>query len=292
MPSDLRPYVGAHIVDGKSLSLDIQREVAEGVSALNERGVEVRLAVVIAGDDPASHVYVRNKERACERCGILSTRIDMPSTSNLEEMIEVVEQLNSDPSIHGILVQSPAPDGVNELAIASSILPQKDVDGFHPINLGRLVQGDSMGLLPCTPSGVMRMLDSSDVRLEGSRAVVLGRSRIVGMPMALMLAQKGSDATVTIVHSRTSEIESICSEADILVAAVGSAHMVGPQWVKPGAFVVDVGISRIEGGLAGDVAPEVSEIAGWVTPVPGGVGPMTIAMLMKNTLSATEMQTT
>ncbi|HIG33608.1 MAG TPA: bifunctional 5,10-methylenetetrahydrofolate dehydrogenase/5,10-methenyltetrahydrofolate cyclohydrolase [Candidatus Poseidoniales archaeon] len=284
--------MGAHIVDGKSLSLDIQREVAEGVSALNERGVEVRLAVVIAGDDPASHVYVRNKERACERCGILSTRIDMPSTSNLEEMIEVVEQLNSDPSIHGILVQSPAPDGVNELAIASSILPQKDVDGFHPINLGRLVQGDSMGLLPCTPSGVMRMLDSSDVRLEGSRAVVLGRSRIVGMPMALMLAQKGSDATVTIVHSRTSEIESICSEADILVAAVGSAHMVGPQWVKPGAFVVDVGISRIEGGLAGDVAPEVSEIAGWVTPVPGGVGPMTIAMLMKNTLSATEMQTT
>jgi methylenetetrahydrofolate dehydrogenase (NADP+)/methenyltetrahydrofolate cyclohydrolase len=284
--------VGAHIVDGKSLSLDIQREVAEGVSALNERGVEVRLAVVIAGDDPASHVYVRNKERACERCGILSTRIDMPSTSNLEEMIEVVEQLNSDPSIHGILVQSPAPDGVNELTIASSILPQKDVDGFHPINLGRLVQGDSMGLLPCTPSGVMRMLDSSDVRLEGSRAVVLGRSRIVGMPMALMLAQKGSDATVTIVHSRTSEIESICSEADILVAAVGSAHMVGPQWVKPGAFVVDVGISRIEGGLAGDVAPEVSEIAGWVTPVPGGVGPMTIAMLMKNTLSATEMQTT
>lgn len=149
-----------------------------------------------------------------------------------------------------------------------------------------------MGLLPCTPSGVMRMLDSSDVRLEGSRAVVLGRSRIVGMPMALMLAQKGSDATVTIVHSRTSEIESICSEADILVAAVGSAHMVGPQWVKPGAFVVDVGISRIGGSLAGDVAPEVSEIAGWVTPVPGGVGPMTIAMLMKNTLSATEMQTT
>jgi len=292
MPSDLRPNMSAQIVDGKSLSLDIQREVAEGVSSLNERGVAPRLAVVIAGDDPASHVYVRNKERACERCGILSTRIDMPSTSNLEEMIGVVEQLNSDPSIHGILVQSPAPDGVNELAIASSILPQKDVDGFHPINLGRLVQGDSMGLLPCTPSGVMRMLDSSDVRLEGSRAVVLGRSRIVGMPMALMLAQKGSDATVTIVHSRTSEIESICSEADILVAAVGSAHMVGPQWVKPGAFVVDVGISRIGGGLAGDVAPEVSEIAGWVTPVPGGVGPMTIAMLMKNTLSATEMQTT
>jgi len=284
--------VSARIVDGKSLSLEIQQEVAEGVAALNVRGVQPHLAVVIAGDDSASHVYVRNKERACQRCGILSTKIELPASSNLMEILEVVERLNSDPSIHGILVQSPAPDGVDELAVASSILPQKDVDGFHPINLGRLVQGDSRGLLPCTPSGVMRMLDSSDVRLEGSRAVVLGRSRIVGMPMALMLAQKGSDATVTIVHSRTSEIESICSEADILVAAVGSAHMVGPQWVKPGAFVVDVGISRIGGGLAGDVAPEVSEIAGWVTPVPGGVGPMTIAMLMKNTLSAAEMQTT
>jgi methylenetetrahydrofolate dehydrogenase (NADP+)/methenyltetrahydrofolate cyclohydrolase len=288
----LRPCVSARIVDGKSLSLEIQQEVAEGVAALNVRGVQPHLAVVIAGDDSASHVYIRNKERACKRCGILSTKIELPASSNLMEILEVVERLNSDPSIHGILVQSPAPDGVDELAVASSILPQKDVDGFHPINLGRHVQGDSRGLLPCTPSGVMRMLDSSDVRLEGSRAVVLGRSRIVGMPMALMLAQKGSDATVTIVHSRTSEIESICSEADILVAAVGSAHMVGPQWVKPGAFVVDVGISRIGGGLAGDVAPEVSEIAGWVTPVPGGVGPMTIAMLMKNTLSATEMQTT
>ena len=258
---------------------------------MNDRGVAPRLAGGIAGDDPASHVYVRNKERACERCGILSTRIDMPSTSNLEEMIGVVEQLNSDPSIHGILVQSPAPDGVDELAIASSILPQKDVDGFHPVNLGRLVQGETQGLLPCTPSGVMYILESSDVRLEGSRAVIIGRSRIVGMPMALMLAQRGSDATVTIAHSRTKEIESVCSEADILVAAVGSAHMLGPQWVKPGAFVIDVGISRVEGGLAGDVAPEVSEIAGWMTPVPGGVGPMTIAMLMKNTLKAAESQT-
>jgi len=282
--------VGAHIVDGKSLSLDIQREVAIEVSALKERGVEPQLAVVIAGDDPASHVYVRNKERACERCGILSTRVDMPATSTLEEIVEVVELLNSDPSIHGILVQSPAPDGVDELAIASSILPQKDVDGFHPVNLGRLVQGESGGLLPCTPSGVIRILEASGVEIEGSRAVVLGRSRIVGMPMALMLAQKGSDATVTIAHSRTAEIESICSEADILVAAVGSAHMVEGHWVKPGAFVVDVGISRVEGRLAGDVSPEVSDIAGWLTPVPGGVGPMTIAMLMRNTLRAVEWQ--
>jgi methylenetetrahydrofolate dehydrogenase (NADP+)/methenyltetrahydrofolate cyclohydrolase len=282
--------VGAHIVDGRALSLEIQQEVAKGVSELNERGLGVSLAVVIVGEDPASHVYVRNKERACERCGILSTRIDMPATSNLREIIEVVERLNSDPSIHGILVQSPTPDGVDELAIASSILPQKDVDGFHPVNLGRLVQGDSVGLLPCTPSGVMRILEASDVKLEGSRAVVVGRSRIVGMPMALMLAQRGSDATVTIAHSRSGGIEEICREADILVAAVGSAHIVGPQWVKPGAFVVDVGISRVEGGLAGDVSPEVSEIAGWLTPVPGGVGPMTIAMLMSNTLAAAGIQ--
>ena len=290
MYSDLRPDVGAHIVDGKSLSLDIQRDVANEVSELKERGVEPHLAVVIAGDDPASQVYVRNKERACERCGIQSTRVDLPTTSTLEEIVEVVERLNSDPSIHGILVQSPAPNGIDELAIASSILPQKDVDGFHPTNLGRLVQGDSGGLLPCTPSGVMSMLEASGFRIEGSRAVVLGRSRIVGMPMALMLAQKGSDATVTIAHSRTAEIESVCREADILVAAVGSPHMVGEKWVKPGAFVIDVGISRIEGRLAGDVSPGASEVAGWLTPVPGGVGPMTIAMLMRNTLIAAKQQ--
>ena len=290
MPSDFRSNVSARIVDGKALGLEIQEEVSLGVSSLRERGIEPHLAVVIAGDDPASQVYVRNKERACERCGIISTRVDMPGSSTLEEIAEVVERLNSDSSIHGILVQSPAPEGVDELAIAAAINPLKDVDGFHPVNLGRLVQGDLGGLLPCTPSGVMRMLESSGVELEGSKAVVLGRSRIVGMPMALMLAQKGSDATVTIAHSRTSEIESLCSGADILVAAVGSAHMVDPDWVKPGAFVVDVGISRVEGGLAGDVSPDVAEIAGWLTPVPGGVGPMTIAMLMRNTLIAAESQ--
>ena len=290
MPSDFRSNVSARIVDGKALGLEIQEEVSLGVSSLRERGIEPHLAVVIAGDDPASQVYVRNKERACERCGIISTRVDMPGSSTLEEIAEVVERLNSDSSIHGILVQSPAPEGVDELAIAAAINPLKDVDGFHPVNLGRLVQGDLGGLLPCTPSGVMRMLESSGVELGGSKAVVLGRSRIVGMPMALMLAQKGSDATVTIAHSRTSEIESLCSGADILVAAVGSAHMVGPDWVKPGAFVIDVGISRVEGGLAGDVSPDVAEIAGWLTPVPGGVGPMTIAMLMRNTLIAAESQ--
>ena len=234
---------------------------------------------------------MRNKQRACDRCGILSTRVDMPSTSTLGEIIEVIEKLNSDSNIHGILVQSPAPDGVDELAIASSILPHKDVDGFHPVNLGRLVQGETGGLLPCTPSGVMRILQASSAKIEGSKAVVLGRSRIVGMPMALMLAQKGGDATVTITHSKTAEIDSICREADILVAAVGSPNMVEKDWVKPGAFVIDVGISRVEGKLAGDVSPEVSEVAGWLTPVPGGVGPMTIAMLMSNTVKAADFQT-
>lgn len=282
--------MGARVVDGRVLGLHIQEEVALGVASLKERGVKPHLAVVIAGDDPASHVYVRNKELACERCGIMSTRIDVPANCRLEDILEVVEDLNADSGIHGILVQSPAPEGVDELIIASSILPQKDVDGFHPANLGRLVQGDSGGLMPCTPSGVMRILDSSDVEISGSRAVVLGRSRIVGMPMALMLSKRGCDATVTIAHSRTSGVESLCREADILVAAVGSPHMVQPHWVKPGAFVVDVGISRVNGGLAGDVSPEVSEVAGWLTPVPGGVGPMTIAMLMENTLKAAESQ--
>ena len=284
--------MSAKVVSGKTLSMEIFQKVEEGVKEIKQRGVNPHLAVVIAGDDPASHVYVRNKEKACQRCGIISSRFNLPSDSNLEDFLGVIERLNADNDVHGILVQSPAPEGVNELIIASSILPKKDVDGFHPENLGRLVQGRSGGLLPCTPSGVMRILERNDVRLEGAKAVVIGRSRIVGMPLALMLAQRGSDATVTLAHSRTNEIELICRDADVLVAAVGSAHIVGPQWIKPGAFVIDVGISRVNGKLEGDVSPEVSEIAGWITPVPGGVGPMTIAMLMENTLKAAEWQIT
>tara|TARA_B100000686_G_scaffold351086_1_gene448851 strand:- start:3536 stop:4417 length:882 start_codon:yes stop_codon:yes gene_type:complete len=284
-----RRTVSAIVVDGAAIGQSILEEVSQRVSSLHEKGVETHLTVVIAGEDPASRVYVRNKERACRDCGILSTRIDLPDTANLSEILEVVEKLNADESVHGILVQSPAPDGVDELRIASSILPEKDVDGFHPMNLGRLVQGDSGGLLPCTPSGVMRMLEHVGTRLAGSKAVVLGRSRIVGMPMALMLAQRGVDSTVTITHSKSEGIGGICREADILVAAVGIPNIVEPGWIKPGAFVIDVGISRVEGGgLAGDVSAEASEIAGWITPVPGGVGPMTIAMLMSNTVRAAE----
>jgi methylenetetrahydrofolate dehydrogenase (NADP+)/methenyltetrahydrofolate cyclohydrolase len=281
--------MSAVIVDGKALALSLEKGLRKRVAALEERGVVPHLAVVIAGDDPASHVYVRNKQRACERCGILSTRIDLPSRTTLEGILEVVAELNDDSSVHGILVQSPAPEGVDELAIASAISSKKDVDGFHPNNLGKLVQGDASGLLPCTPSGVLMMLEDSGTGLSGAKAVVLGRSRIVGMPMALMLAQRGVDATVTIAHSRTEDTAALCREADIVVAAIGRPHTVKADWIKPGAFVVDVGISRADdGGLAGDVDPRVSEVAGWLTPVPGGVGPMTIAMLMANTVSAAE----
>jgi len=281
--------MSAVIVDGKALALSLEGGLRERVSALEEKGVIPHLAVVIAGDDPASHVYVRNKQRSCERCGILSTRIDLPSSATLKDILGVVADLNADASVHGILVQSPAPKGVDELVIASAILSSKDVDGFHPANLGKLVQGDASGLLPCTPSGVLMMLKESGARLSGAKAVVLGRSRIVGMPMALMLAQRGVDATVTIAHSRTKDAAVLCRDADIVVAAIGRPHTVKADWIKPGAFVVDVGISRAEGGgLAGDVDPEVGDVAGWMTPVPGGVGPMTIAMLMANTVSAAE----
>jgi len=281
--------MGAVVVDGKELALGLEEGFRQRVDALRESGVVPHLAVVIAGDDPASHVYVRNKQRACERCGILSTRIDLPSNATQKSVLEVVDDLNSDSSLHGILVQSPTPEGVDELAIASAISPDKDVDGFHPANLGRLVQGDASGLLPCTPSGVLMMLEQSGAKLSGAKAVVLGRSRIVGMPMALMLAQRGVDATVTITHSRTEDAPALCREADIVVAAIGRPHTVKADWIKPGAFVADVGISRTaDGAIAGDVDPGVSEVAGWLTPVPGGVGPMTIAMLMGNTVRAAE----
>ena len=281
--------MGAVVVDGKALALGLEEGLRERVEALKQNEIVPHLAVVIAGDDPASHVYVRNKQRACERCGILSTRIDLPSNATQESVLEVVANLNSDSSVHGILVQSPAPEGVDELVIASAISPDKDVDGFHPANLGRLVQGDASGLLPCTPSGVLMMLEQSGARLSGAKAVVLGRSRIIGMPMALMLAQRGVDATVTIVHSRTEDAPALCREADIVVAAIGRPHTVKADWIMSGAFVADVGISRTgDGGIAGDVDPGVSEVAGWLTPVPGGVGPMTIAMLMRNTVRAAE----
>ena len=288
--------MSAVILDGKALGLRIEEHLAESVAALKNSGIEPHLAVVLAGDDPASHVYVRNKQRACERCGIKSTRIDLPNDVSQEQLMRVVANLNSDESVHGILVQSPTPDGTDELAITETIDPSKDVDGFHPTNLGRLVMGLTDGLLPCTPAGVIQIIEDANIDLTGKKAVVIGRSRIVGMPLALLLAQKGIDATVTIAHSRTEDIGEICRTADLVVAAIGRAETIQADWIKPGATVIDVGINRVvdesrDSGsrLAGDVDPAVSEVAGYMTPVPGGVGPMTISMLMSNTVRAAEM---
>ena len=288
--------MSAVILDGKALGLRIEAHLAERVAALKNSGIDPHLAVVLAGDDPASHVYVRNKQRACERCGIKSTRIDLPNDVSQEQLMRVVANLNSDESVHGILVQSPTPDGTDELAITETIDPSKDVDGFHPTNLGRLVMGQTDGLLPCTPAGVIQIIEDANINLIGKKAVVIGRSRIVGMPLALLLAQKGVDATVTIAHSRTEDIGEICRTADLVVAAIGRAETIQADWIKPGATVIDVGINRVvdesrDSGsrLAGDVDPAVSEVAGYMTPVPGGVGPMTISMLMSNTVRAAEM---
>lgn len=289
--------MGAHIIDGKVCAASIEASLKPRVDRLISKGFPPHLAVIIVGDDPASHVYVRAKERACERLGIKSTKVLLPADIDFEQVVDQVIQLNNNPSIHGILVQSPLPEGMDEVAITDLISPVKDVDGFHSSNLGKLVQGDSSGLLPCTPAGVMVMLEWANVSLSGKRAVVIGRSRIVGMPQALLLTQKGADATVTIVHSRTQNPEEICREADILIAAVGVPEMVTSSWIKSGAVVIDVGVNRVEDNskekgyrLAGDVHPEVSEIASAISPVPGGVGPMTIAMLMSNTVRAAELQ--
>ena len=260
--------MSAVILDGKALGLRIEEHLAERVAALKNSGIEPHLAVVLAGDDPASQVYVRNKQRACERCGIKSTRIDLPNDVSQEQLMRVVANLNSDESVHGILVQSPTPDGTDELAITETIDSSKDVDGFHPTNLGRLVMGQTDGLLPCTPAGVIQIIEDANIDLTGKKAVVIGRSRIVGMPLALLLAQKGIDATVTIAHSRTEDIGEICRTADLVVAAIGRAETIQADWIKPGATVIDVGINRVvdesrDSGsrLAGDVDPAVSEVA-------------------------------
>ena len=285
----------AQRLDGRACATEVEAELLERVSALKAEGVEPHLAVIIVGDDPASHVYVNSKVKTCGRLGIRSTHIALPSSTEEATLEHHIRDLNQREDVHGILVQSPLPPHMDEEALTDLIAPHKDVDGFHPQNLGRLVQGRTDGMLPCTPSGVMRMLRWANIDLEGKRAVVLGRSRIVGMPAALLLAARGADATVTVAHSRTQELEAVCKEADVLVAAVGRPDMVKADWVKPGAIVVDVGINRVDDNtrergwrLAGDVDPSVANVASWLSPVPGGVGPMTIAMLMENTVRAAE----
>lgn len=287
-----RSLVVASIIDGKRLGAEIEEELKSRVSRMVSSSRAPHLVVVIVGDDPASHVYVRNKERACKRIGIRSTRYDLPGDSAQDDLVSLIQKLNDNQDVDGILVQSPLPSSFDEIGITEMIRPDKDVDGFHPINLGRIVTGKTDGMLPCTPSGIMRMLESTGESLAGKKALVIGRSRIVGMPAALLLAQRGIDATVTIAHSRSKDLELLCRDSDVLIAAVGRPGMVPREWVKDGAIVVDVGINRVEseGGskLIGDVEEGASEYAKWITPVPGGVGPMTISMLMTNTVRAAE----
>ncbi|MGH8913473.1 MAG: bifunctional methylenetetrahydrofolate dehydrogenase/methenyltetrahydrofolate cyclohydrolase FolD [Acidimicrobiia bacterium] len=275
--------MSARILDGKAVAGKVKAEVAEAVRALP---YPPGLATVLVGDDPASHTYVGGKRRDAEEVGIRSAHHELPASVAQAEIGEVIAALNEDPEIDGILVQLPLPDGIDPERVVSSIDPAKDVDGLHPHNLGLLVL-DRPGLRPCTPSGIMRILEEHDVEISGKTAVVIGRSFLVGRPLALMLAGKGVDATVTMAHSRTSGLAEVSRGADILVAAAGVPGLVTADFVKPGAAVIDVGITRTDLGLTGDVAFEaVREVAGWITPVPGGVGPMTRAMLLLNTLQA------
>ena len=281
----------AKIIDGKQLAADIRAEVAEGVAEFTAAGGPTPcLAAVLVGENPASQVYVRNKQRSCEKAGIDSRLVRLPAETSEADLLGVVDELNADAAVHGILVQLPLPEQITEDRVLRAIDPAKDVDAFHPENVGLMVQGQPR-FLPCTPHGVLQMLRRSGVETAGKYAVVIGRSDIVGKPMAVLLAQRGWDATVTLAHSRTADLQAVCRSADIIVAAVGRPRFVGGDWIKPGAAVIDVGINRLSeaegGGLVGDVDYEpAAEVAGWITPVPGGVGPMTVAMLLHNTLDA------
>lgn len=284
------------LIDGKKIAQEIREGIAGDVRARVEAGLRrPGLATVLVGDDPASHTYVRSKRRACERTGIESFHSEFPSDTPQQEVIARIRELNQDDRVHGILVQLPLPQGLDEEAVLQTVDVQKDVDGFHPANLGRLAQkGRDPYFIPCTPAGIMLLLERAGADLAGARAIVLGRSNIVGMPVTLLLIK--ADATVTVCHSRTRDLPAVTREADVLIAAVGRPEMVRSDWVKPGAFVIDVGVNRVDDPqaekgyrLTGDVAfEEVREVAGAITPVPGGVGPMTIAMLLRNTLVAAE----
>lgn len=281
--------MSAQILDGKALAAEIRSEVKTQVAALAEKGVSTALAVILVGDDSASQVYVRNKIKACADTGIRSLEFRMPAETTQQQLLAKIAELNADESVDGILVQLPLPKQINADAVISAIDPAKDVDGFHVANAGALVTG-KQGFVPCTPFGVMRLIEKSGVNPRGKSAVIVGRSNIVGKPMALLLL--AADATVTVAHSRTPDLSAVTRNADILVAAVGRAKLIKADMVKPGAVVIDVGMNRDENGkLCGDVDfAEVKEIAGSITPVPGGVGPMTIAMLMQNTVLSAQMR--
>jgi len=282
------------ILNGKEIAAEVLAGCREKAGILQSRGVIPGLAVVIVGDDPASHVYVNSKVKTCGELGIHSRKIELPTETTQEEVLQVVRDLNEDPAIHGILVQSPPPPHINEEEIIRLLDPRKDVDGFHPVNAGKLVMEDESGFVPCTPQGCIHLLEKAGIETSGANAVVIGRSMIVGKPMALLLMGKGVNATVTVAHSRTRELVAVCRQADILVAAIGKPGFVTADFVKDGAVVIDVGINRVEDSskkrgfrLVGDVAyDEVAPKCHAITPVPGGVGPMTIAFLMSNTVKA------
>ena len=278
--------MAAKILDGKVLSAEIKEKVARRVAAMKEQGVIPGLAVILVGNDPASEIYVRNKGKGCEDTGMLSRTIRMDENTTQEALEEEIEKLNRDPAIHGILVQLPLPDHLDEQAALARILPEKDVDGFHLVNAGHLMTGTE-GVVPCTPKGALYMIRSAGIDLSGKEAVVIGRSNIVGKPMAMLLLQQ--NCTVTLCHSRTRDLAEHTRRADILVAAVGKAGFVTADMVKPGAVVIDVGINRVNGKVCGDVDYEgVKEIAGWITPVPGGVGAVTTSVLMEHVVRAAE----
>ena len=278
----------AKIINGKEISLQIKDELKEQVKKYKEEGVEITLAVVKVGNDPASAVYVRNKENACEYIGINSKKIEMPEETTEEELLKLIDELNNDSAINGILVQLPLPKHIDENKILLAIDPIKDVDGFHPVNVGKMVIGEP-SFLPCTPAGIIEMIKRSDLDIEGKECVVIGRSNIVGKPMSLLMLRE--NATVTITHSRTKDLKSVCKRADIVVAAIGKAKFVDKDYIKDGAIVIDVGMDRDEDGkLCGDVDfDSVEPIAGAITPVPGGVGPMTVTMLLVNCLRSVEL---
>jgi len=292
--------MSAHIIDGKAIGKAVRADVAKEVARLARDGITPGLTVVLVGEDPASQVYVRMKGRACDEAGMKSGNIRLPEDITQEELLATIDRLNADPDVHGMLVQLPLPSHLDESEVLLRIDPRKDVDGFHPVNVGKLVLGDPSGFKPATPYGVQEMLVRSGIDIQGAHCVIVGRSNIVGKPMANLLIQKGpgGNATVTVCHSRTRDIGQVTRTADILIVAMGKPEFVTADMVQPGAAVIDVGINRVDDAtrekgyrLVGDVAFEpVAEIASAITPVPGGVGPMTIAMLLKNTLQAAELQ--
>jgi methylenetetrahydrofolate dehydrogenase (NADP+) / methenyltetrahydrofolate cyclohydrolase len=280
--------VAAQLIDGKALSQSVRDKIAQEAASLFARsGIKPGLAAILVGDDPASHLYVKNKEKACEAVGIYVADHKLPASTTQEELLTLIDKVNRDPQIHGILVQLPLPKQIDSKVVLNAVSPDKDADGFHPYNIGRLVEGNPV-FEACTPKGVIKMIESTGIGIEGKRAVVLGRSNIVGKPVALMLLQR--NATVTVCHSKTKDLPAVCREAEILVVAIGKPKFVTADMVREGAVVVDVGVNRgADGKFVGDVDFEaVSAKASWISPVPGGVGPMTIAMLLQNTLESAQ----